>query len=583
MHQDEAAPAWNAWCLLKTGKDQTGVSWPVFYYRALGEYRSSLFMYYLLPFEAIGGMSIWTIRFASALGGVAAVALVYFVGKRLLGRGGGLLAAGLMSVDTWAVQHSRWAHDAAIVPLLVVLPVAVLLWANLPFDGDGSRRPRPLLAGLGGAMAGLSCYGYPCVPQFLPLFLLLGIAVTWRGWWELLKTRRGAGAIGAMVLAGAATFGPLLYTHLTDPNIGKRGKQLRVFKDTDPTGVKIKKMLGRYPAHFGLDFLFIDGEGGVRRDTDPDPECVKMRGKKELPHYCPPGYGQLHWYMLPLMLLGAAAAILRSRSSWGARIVLVWVLLYPAGDLVSGSGVTPNDWPHCLRSFPGLPGLVLLGAMGAAWAGELLRRRVRGAFWPTAAALVVAVLFLNVRFYGNYFGKWSREEVYGWFQTDVVKASQWLRPRLAEADAVFFTPTYTNRPYVIAAVELRIDPADWHKGPIEKNIWLKDPNEDVRWDTYFRFGKVFFLYDLYWDARVRELLANGREDRVYFVVRPADLQRWTQLKVQFATDPKLAEQYPEYQPFVQLLEGLLPQLGKPVHTIVGPRGNEELLIFELRV
>jgi len=36
LNQDEAANAWNAHCLLKTGKDQVGASWPIFYMRALG-------------------------------------------------------------------------------------------------------------------------------------------------------------------------------------------------------------------------------------------------------------------------------------------------------------------------------------------------------------------------------------------------------------------------------------------------------------------------------------------------------------------------------------------------------------------
>ena len=37
LHVDEAANAWNAYTLLKTGKDQHGVPWPIFYARAFGE------------------------------------------------------------------------------------------------------------------------------------------------------------------------------------------------------------------------------------------------------------------------------------------------------------------------------------------------------------------------------------------------------------------------------------------------------------------------------------------------------------------------------------------------------------------
>jgi hypothetical protein len=57
LHVDEAANAWNAYTLLKTGKDQHGVQWPLFYMRAFGENRTTSYVYALLPFQAIGGLT----------------------------------------------------------------------------------------------------------------------------------------------------------------------------------------------------------------------------------------------------------------------------------------------------------------------------------------------------------------------------------------------------------------------------------------------------------------------------------------------------------------------------------------------
>ena len=70
LNQDEAVNAWNAYCLLKTGTDQFGVSWPIFYTKAFGGNNSTLFMYTLIPFQALGGMSIFTTRLPGALCGV---------------------------------------------------------------------------------------------------------------------------------------------------------------------------------------------------------------------------------------------------------------------------------------------------------------------------------------------------------------------------------------------------------------------------------------------------------------------------------------------------------------------------------
>src|SRR5512136_1169370 len=83
LNQDEAANAWNAWCLLKTGTDQVGTPWPIFYTRAIGDNRSTLFLYLLLPFQALGGLNVWTARLPSAVGGILTVLLLYWITARL--------------------------------------------------------------------------------------------------------------------------------------------------------------------------------------------------------------------------------------------------------------------------------------------------------------------------------------------------------------------------------------------------------------------------------------------------------------------------------------------------------------------
>jgi len=545
MHQDEAANAWNAWSLLKTGMDQVGVRWPIFYFRALGENRSPLYMYYLIPFQAVGGLEIWTMRFASAVAGVGAVLLMYVVGSRLFGRGVGLTAAAMMAISPWAVQQSRWAHEATLCPLLVLLPLAVLLWAGLPFGtAQGSplgetkaRKPCPFLAALGGALAGVCCYGYPSVLQFLPMFLLAAVLVNWREWWVFVRTRRGASAVAAMVVAGAVTLGPLAWKYWTDPNISKRGRYLRVYKDTDSAWVKAGKVLERYPLHFGPGFLFLSG--------DP------------IPHYHVQDYGQLDWYMLPLMLLGLAGVAARLKSSSAARVLLLWLLLYPVGDLVSIHHGDTSHEPagHSLRSLPGLPGLILLGAFGTVWAGTWLWRRRRSAAWAAAAGLSLAVVAPTVLFYHHYFGAYSRKEVYYNFHTQLVEACKWLRPRLEEADAVFFSQT-GNQPYITTLAALQYDPALWHRGEALVNIHLKDRTADPEWDWYFGYGKVFFMYPVFCDQVIRMFQANGRKDRVYFVLSP-DIDREMR-------------QIPAFQ-----------GLSEPLHTVIGPDGQPVLLIREV--
>jgi 4-amino-4-deoxy-L-arabinose transferase-like glycosyltransferase len=86
LNQDEAAGAWNAYCLLKTGTDQHGVSWPIFYLCELGGPTSTLYVYSMIPFQAVGGMNIYTTRLPSVFAGVLSVILIYFTGNCSTGK-----------------------------------------------------------------------------------------------------------------------------------------------------------------------------------------------------------------------------------------------------------------------------------------------------------------------------------------------------------------------------------------------------------------------------------------------------------------------------------------------------------------
>ena len=86
INQDEAVDAWNAYCLLKTGKDQVGASWPIFYMRGIGSSWSTLYIYLLIPFQAIGGLSITTTRIPPALFGVVGIAVMYYAGQTTIQR-----------------------------------------------------------------------------------------------------------------------------------------------------------------------------------------------------------------------------------------------------------------------------------------------------------------------------------------------------------------------------------------------------------------------------------------------------------------------------------------------------------------
>ena len=500
INVDEAANAWNAYTLLKTGKDQHGVSWPIFYTRAFGENRSASYIYALIPFQALGGMSVQTTRLPAALGGSLSVLLMYFVGARLFGAVTGLVAAAMLALNPWHVQISRLGVEASLTPLLILASLAALLWARLPLFNDGDRPARPLVAFFAGLVFGLSFYGYWAVRMFLPLFLIAAVGLTWNSWWRQIKNRRGALAVGAFVLALAVTGGPLLWRHLSDPAIAKRAEiQGWIWNESDGLIEKIAKAAARYPGHFGPDFLFING--------DNDPAYSPLTDT-----------ALFHWYDLPFLLLGLIVCVRQARSSAAARLLLLWIILYPVADLLAR-----HSSLHALRSLPGLPALILLAALGAVRVSEWFRDRRAGIVPVGYAALGLAAVF-NVLFLKQfYFDRNQTVEKFFANQVDHFRACDWLRPRLSGADAVFWSGSAAHR-YIYTVVCLGYDPAQWFRevreiipGPLPGGLFAHE-------DIYLRVGKFHFVFgDASSKTALNELLHNDRPDRVIFVVRPGEL------------------------------------------------------------
>ncbi len=77
--------------------------------------------------HAVGGRTDWWLRLMPAASGIAAVLLLYFVGKRLADRRLGLLAAACLAVSPRHLYHSRDLKQYAFAALVGVLLVLLAL------------------------------------------------------------------------------------------------------------------------------------------------------------------------------------------------------------------------------------------------------------------------------------------------------------------------------------------------------------------------------------------------------------------------------------------------------------------------
>ena len=490
LNQDEAQNAWTAQCLIKTGKDPAGVSWPIFYTRGLGDNSPILYIYLLIPFQALGGMNAFTTRLPGALGGIFTIWMIYFVAKRLFDTPTGLAAAAILTLNPWHLQQSRWGHEASINPLLGLAPLALMLWAGLPISNNKTITLRPVIAAVGGALAGTACYGYQAVRLFIPGFLLAIVLFTLSNWLQTLKTRKGILAISAFIITFAAAFGPLAYQHVFHPEgIGRHISHQPHWVGSATLWESVTNIIPRYIQHFGPDFMFIKGDHFV------------IQG--------PPVGGQFHWYELPLMLVGLAGLTRKFKSSLSHRIVLAFVLAYPVGDCFGWNILSI----HSLRSAPGLCGLILLSAVGVINIANWLSKQNRNLALTTIILFASAIVGLNMRFFYHFYGEFNRRpEIFLYYHTDFVDACKWLKPRFDDFDAVFCTTEDLNMPYVVSLVALNYDPNRWFNEP--KDFYTKG-----EFDYYTRYGKMYFMYKDHFNPPEEQYLAG----RVLLIIRPGEI------------------------------------------------------------
>jgi hypothetical protein len=344
------------------------------------------------------------------------------------------------------------------------------------------------------------------VRVFVPAFLFLIVLLNLPRWLQSLKKPKQLLSLIVFAIGFAAIFGPLAWQHIFHPEGVNRHF---LFQPQRLGTVTLYEFAGnslvRYLQHFTPDFL-----------------CAPVD------FLSPPDKGMIEWYMVALLVVGIITIISKLRVSMPARIVLAFVLAYPAGDCLVWAQIISS-----LRSFVGLCGLILLAAVGGVNAFEWLWKKNKNLGRFVTGAFLVIMLISSASYFRSFFGYFqkSNEKVYHKMNTDLVDACVWLKPRLNDFDAVIFSPIGIT--HIIAVVTLSYDPVKW----------LSEPREyytSGEWDYYTRFGKIYVTPDAFSNPDLKY-----RPGHILIIIQPGEVT----------------------------LEGIENNI---IHKIIGPNGQEKL-------
>lgn len=169
LNWDEISHSYNAYSILKTGKDQWGTKMPIFNFRAYGDYPTTLNMYLTIPWVKFLGLNAWSTRLPSAICGIVIVIFAYLITESLLKNK--LISLSVMflaAISPWTLFTSRAAFQSTVAQAFLLIGIYFLI--NFLFN-----QKRTLFASL--IFFNLSMYGYHSSRIFVPLFLLVILIV----------------------------------------------------------------------------------------------------------------------------------------------------------------------------------------------------------------------------------------------------------------------------------------------------------------------------------------------------------------------------------------------------------------------
>ncbi len=465
---DEVSIGYNAYSILKTGKDEHGRFLPFDTFIAYGDHKPPVSVYATVPFVALFGLNELAVRLPSVVFGTGIVLLTYVVALELfkmhspsMRLGIARLASLSVAVSPWHINISRAGFEANIGLFFVLLGVCLVLFA----------RKRPALWMFAWLPFVAAVYTFNSSRYFVPF---MGIGILWYCW-KSIRTEKKFVFIGMTI--GIVALLPIT-PHLLSKEARIRFTEVNIFSDqsvviqsnnrivhdggTFLANVIHNRRIGylrsfliHYFDHFTPEFLFIKGDGNPKFSTQD--------------------VGQFYIIDALFLLIGFFVVFLDFRKE--ALLISYWLVtaIIPAA--------TARETPHALRILNSLPAWHLMIGVGMAY---VITRAAKNRNYIIPAVTVLYVLsaaYYLHNYYVHYPRLYSHEWQYGYKQ-----ALAFARTQGANADKVYmsesigraymytlFYTQYDPAAYLIAEKEAYFDAAGfYHVDAFDRYVFTRD-------------------------------------------------------------------------------------------------------------
>lgn len=417
---DEVSIGYNAFSILKTGRDEYGTMFPVLL-RAYDDWRPALYVYLVIPFVKILGLSVLAVRFPSVLLSILTVISTYFLVKELFKNNQlkwlnvehfALLSTFLLAISPWHIYISRLGHEVNAGFAFFIFGLLFFLKERFGFS---------ILFFL------LSFISYQSEKIFIPLFLIVLMVLYRKTLLQKIKKMIIPLLISLIILTPfiKETLSPNALVRLHATNIfsaehhrfEEGARRLLISKQNNGLMGQIinnrrivatQIVVEGYVSHFNPYWLF----------TNKNTESHKV-----------PRMGLLYAWELPFILLGITLFLTLKFDVRIKVILILWFLLSP----VSSSFTT--DAPHAMRSFTFLPTWQIFSSLGLLFFFAKIPRVVKSLF---VGVICVLILYSLYSLYINYFILFSRQQSRS-FQLALSKAVSFVENHEKQYNNIIFS------------------------------------------------------------------------------------------------------------------------------------------------
>lgn len=466
VYWDEASIGYNAYSILKTGRDEWGEFMPV-HFRAFGEFKLPIYIYSTVPFVHYFGLSEVSVRMPSFFYSLFSLLIIFALVKTVFGSESlAFLSAFLFTVLPWDFIFSRTGYEASCGLFFFLL--SLLIWFLFkPFDfktkGSFGKKILFLLFYLFSLI--FSIYSYNSFRFWSPLafvFLLTASLIKKSG---NLKYKLILFLISFLIIS--FSFYPIYRLYKFDYGSSRfQAVSLQGnFKEKTYSFVK------NYLSHFSFDFLFLKGDSNLRSQM--------------------PGFGEIYVFSLPFIVLGFFYLLRRKDELYSIIIFLFLISPIPAS--------LTKESPHSLRSILFAFVFPVLISLGIYSFISVFGRQKK---------IVLSIIVVSyLLFFGFYYSSFIRNY-------NNISSSEWQylykevfvnrREVIEGATKVIVSDSY-GQPYIFALFYNKFSPEEFRK-----TVKYNSPD---KWgfSTIYSFDKFVFKKVDYQDLENGSIIFSDKE------------------------------------------------------------------------